>query len=315
MRWLSFALVISVFVLGAAEWIYPDAFWCTSRFDRGWYWLQDGSGYARWEFLSLPRSEQIPLEVLVCAMADGELPPELAVKLSFAPVGSGIWTPFLLKLSRLQVGKNEAVYFGQLTLSRRSFNLGSALSVRAETAIKESLGFGRHQGLQLGFRRDSLRLWDGGVFNPGPFQEVWVSILPASVTPRDDARPPSPLVKLLCETETMEDAHFLSPGRYRGELGWPGPGKPMDSRDWYRLNLQPGQMLRLSLTVSGNEECYLGLYNPRGGRVGEIRGNFVELSYLADEPGGWYVRISCLRATGIIHYELSVSIYSEARQS
>jgi hypothetical protein len=164
-----------------------------------------------------------------------------------------------------------------------------------------------------------VRIIPGEARELGPFATTWLAptaatygqenAVPLSLVPIPAQAPLTPAqFPELPETERMEDAVFLAPGRYIGELGAPDfCCRPGDSRDWYRVNLQPGQMVNLSIAMTGAANCRLSLYDPGGNKVGEIEGNG-GLWHQAEQSGGWYVSVACLQATGIVRYELSIKI-------
>lgn len=305
-------------LVGSGARLYPNAFYTTGRMSGDWYWLETPASYAQWEFHALPASlsEQVVLDVLACAAAqEGSVPAEFAVVLTLTSGGRACWSGRVL-LRRVQSAEGGAVYFGQLPVSRRELALGSQLIVRAD---------GSPSGLRLGFHPGSLRV-QGNLERravPGgqdPFAILWATVdgmaggaggVLADDPPAPTVRPgtPAPIPLSLHNTDRMEDAPFLAPGSYRGQLGWPGPYQPMNSRDWCRVNLRPGQVVRLTLEVGAGCPCSLHLFDPYGREVGSVTGGErMGLEYRADVGGAWYVLIACREGCAAFPYLLAVHI-------
>jgi len=105
----------------------------------------------------------------------------------------------------------------------------------------------------------------------------------------------------------MEDAPYLSPGRYQGELGWPGPGQALDSKDWLRVNLNAGHILELR--VSTPKPVSVQLLDPNGREVGRISGSGeLGLTFQASVRGAHYICVSIFESCPPFTYILDISI-------
>jgi len=283
-------------------------FFASGRADsQGWTWLSDLAGPVRWQFFALPRESQwLSVEILM-QTRDWRTPPpsSLPVTTRFSTFSSSRTRRLLLQ----RVGKKGGYvsYFGQVILARRELDLGSYLSV-------ELLGW--PAGVTIGVHEDSVRIRGeeiafaeftgggaGGPLAPLPSDPQPLSILSPNL---QEQRAPSE-GRTIRECTGMEDAPYLSPGRYMGTLGWPGPGQALYSRDWFRVNLWPGYLLEVR--INSPRAIRLGILNPSGQEVGWVEGSGqVGIVYQALQAGTYWVCVSIAESTPLFTYTLDFSI-------
>ncbi len=115
----------------------------------------------------------------------------------------------------------------------------------------------------------------------------------------------------LLNTDSMEEAATIKAGLYTGSLGEIRSDEKKDNEDYYQIEVEEGQIVSLKLTVPGNANFNLTLFNPgknsRGSSVTEKEHKFLE--YIADSTGIWTVRIS--RSSGEGEYLLSVEVKNQ----
>jgi len=305
---VTLVLVIVCFgTLGGG--FYPTDFWAAGE-PRGEGVLVKEMGYARWDFSGLSDvGHQLVLQVALWAEGDREA---LPVCLRLATPGLGDWRLYRLELPRVGRGEFGWLYFGQLCVSRRDLALGSSLSVRLDPALPD---------VTMWVDRRSVALLSSG--DPGVAVIAGIAgveereysgwFIPAAPRPSSAPMEIDPTIPLpipsreLPETERFREAVYLAPGTYRGEIGWPGPG--VDSSDWYKVNLRPGQTLRVSLSVADGGSCGLAIYDAWGERVASVRaGGQLALEYRVRERGPWYIQISCSKLGQVVSYLLELKI-------
>ncbi|MGC9529790.1 MAG: hypothetical protein ACP5G2_04125 [Candidatus Bipolaricaulaceae bacterium] len=298
---------------GTGAWMYADAFWCSDPGRGGWSTVGPND-YARWEFSSLPGSgEHVQVELMV-KVPSGQ--PRSLTLLASTPATTD-WRPYAVAMQLVQDGGDGPYYFGQLQLARRDLRLGSQLSLRL---------WGPGWGA-IALREDSLRLRLDGAWTTqtlGPFAMVWsapytaqwpaigaqagdrpTAIAPANPLPA----PPSLELHRLPETESAAEAQLLSPGTYQGEIGWAGPNNEPDGYDFYQLNLQPGQNIRVTVRTDGGGLCGLDLFDPHGSWVAQLAPTTsLGLGFCADARGRWTICIRAQDCGQLVRYTLSVDI-------
>jgi len=265
----------------------------------GFAWIPTETAYAQWQFYDLSwEGQYLCLELFLHTRGWRAAPPSfLSLSLRLSTFGAALTKNIALQ----RVGeKGEIVsYFGQMILSRRELGLGSYLSVRIS---------GGPSGVELGLSASSLRVFGERTFFAGSAGGAGGPVVLNS--PISSASVPSsssPPEKIVRECEGMEDAPYVSPGRYRGELGWSGPGKPLDSKDWLRVNLNVGHILELR--VSAPNPVSVQLLDPHGREVGRISGSGeLGLTFQASLRGSHYICISVSQSFPTFPYVLDISI-------
>ena len=292
-------MVLIVGCMAAGEEIFPTAFWGNGNATGQAVWVS-ASGFAHWEFLSLPTAYH-HLVLKLTTRAAGEDVPVIPVCLRIFTLSLREGRAFRLKLRKVSPG----TYFGQLCLSRRDLKSGSQLAVRLTPyPVGVELGLDRHSlTLQLdtdptiAVRREQE--YSGWLSPAGGPQATPVVRRPAAAEP----------TLALPETEKMQDAVYIAPGTYAGELGWAGPGSPPDMADWFKVNLLPGQLVRVSLQAQAGVPCTLKLCAPAGNVVAELRaGNELALEYRVEERGPWLLGVIVSDHSHPIHYKFSLEI-------
>lgn len=296
-------MVLIVGCMAAGEEVFPTAFWGSGNATGEAVWVS-ASGFARWEFLSLPMAYD-HLVLKLTALAAGEDVPVIPVCLRIFTLSLREGRAFRLKLRKVSPG----IYFGQLCLSKRDLKSGSQLAIRLTPYPT---------GVKLGLDRYSLtlRVDTGGVLGPTIAvrreQEYsgWLSPAggpQATLLVRRAAA--AELSLTLPETENMWEAVYIAPGTYAGELGWAGPGSPPDGADWFKVNLLPGQLVRVSFQAQAGVPCTLKLCDPAGNVVAELRaGSELALEYRVRERGPWLLGVTASDHTHLVHYKFSLEI-------
>jgi len=282
----------------------PEGFWTTGQGYADWYWLGPCSR-AQWEFLNLPTGgdSHVTLEAFLClSMPNGGAPSEIVVRFQIRTTSGCASRALVTRLSRVQANHDHAMYFGQVFLSRRDIGLGSRLTVRLDGA----------QGtIPLGVHPNSVRVRVGPGGSPVPIL--------ATATPHGQgggldevvgavalAGPSASIVRSLPPSEVAADAPFLSPGTYRGTLGW-GPYSVPNGRGLYRVNLRVGEIITVRIETSS--PCVLYLLDPSGRTVGEVEGSsWLGLEYRAHIAGAWQVLIACRTGAPRFPYTLTLGI-------
>lgn len=289
--WVGIALI----VLGFWD---PEASFSASSWPdgAGWVWLPGGSGQAQWQFCELSGEGQyLSVELLVHTQGWPASPPEFfSLTLRFSTFGAALTRKIQVQRVR-ETGKMVA-YFGQLILARRELGFGSYLCVHLS---------GGPSGVEIGVHPDSLRIL-GERFSLGPSAAGGAGgplVLPAR--PQASSAPLSEL--RFRECAGPKDSPYLSPGRYAGELGWSGPGSPVDDKDWLRVNLNQGHLLELR--VSTPKPVTLVLLDPSGQEVGRVKGSGqIGLTYQALVRGAYAVLLSITEGVPVFTYTLEISL-------
>jgi len=294
--------VLIVGCMATAGEIFPTAFWGSGNATGQAVWVSS-SGFAHWEFLSLPMAYD-HLVLKLTTRAAGEDVPVIPVCLRISTLSLREGRVFRLELRKVSPG----LYFGQLCLSRRDLDSGSQLAIRL-------IPYPR--GVELGLDRHSLTLQvDRGASGPiivVKQEREYSGWLSPTGRPQAAATVRRPAVtgtsRVLPETERMWEATYVSPGTYAGELGWSGPGSSPDRTDWFKVNLLPGQLVRVSLQVQADVPCTLKLCDPAGNVVAELRtGCKLALEYRVEERGPWLLGVIVSDHGHLVHYKLSLEI-------
>ena len=292
------AIGLFVFVLGFGG--FASTFFASCPLDSsGVAWISPEAGYAQWQFYDLAwEGQYLCLEFFLCTRGWRVPPPSF---LSLTLRLSTFATALTKNIALQRIGeKGEVVsYFGQLILSRRELGLGSYLSVRVS---------GGPSGVELGLSSNSLRVFGERTFYAESAGGTGGPLVPApsgSSVSRPSSSPSS--ANTFRECQGMEDAPYVSPGRYQGELGWPGPGKTLDSKDWLRVNLNAGHILELR--VNTPKPVSVQLLDPNGREVGRISGSGeLGLTFQAAFRGTHYLCISIFESFPSFTYVLDISI-------
>ncbi len=269
------------------ELVFPDAFWGEGRPAGEHLWVDTG-GWARWEFQRVPPTgHQLSLDIMVWLR--DPTPQELPVCLRVSTPSLDYWRSLYVSLLPWQRSGSAVLYRARVWFFRRELRLGSRLSL----LLIPQLG-----GLAVSVSRTSavLAIAEGGGGT-------------TSVSGQGGGVVQSPpQARWLPETIGTRQRIYLSPGVYLGEVGAVVPGHYPDREDWLRVNLLPGQVLRVSL-VSLHGECGLALYDPSGRpRVVMEPSSRLGLEYRATQRGAWQLRVRCTQPAGGARYRLEVAI-------
>lgn len=287
------AVAAAVALTGHAAVLLPEGFTTTGHASSDWYWISNRS-HARWEFLSIPAGTDpyLAVEAFLClAQAEGALPAEIQARFSISGSAGGAAQVWLVRLRRIQLAGAHALYFGQLFVPRRT--VGSRLVVSLD---------GAELGLPVGVHPQSVRVLAAlGAGSPAlPAAPVTGSPTPANPTPES-------LLRVLPHCESFEGAPYLTPGTYRGSLGWAGPGTAPIGKGAYRVNLRAGQIVSVRIETEG--ACRLVLLDPGGRVVGEIEGSsWLGLEYRAGTSGAWGILVLCREGGPQFTYRLTLDI-------
>ena len=262
-------------------------------------WISPEKGYCQWQFYDLSWEGQYLCLELFLYTRGWRVPPPSFLSLTLRLSTFGTALTRTLALQRIGEKGEIVSYFGQLILTRRELGLGSYLSVRIS---------GGPSGVELGLSPHSLRVFGERTFYVGSAGGTGGPFVPAPPDSSGSRPSSSPsYVNTFRECQGMEDAPYLSPGRYQGELGWPGPGQTLDSKDWLRVNLNAGHILELR--VSTPKPVSVQLLDPAGREVGRISGaGELGLTFQASLRGTHYLCISILQSFPSFTYILDISI-------
>lgn len=295
------ACILLSFVLGVLG-CGGEFFACGRSDSSGWTWVSGPNALAQWQFYDLAwEGNFLGIELLLPTRGwQTPPPPSLVVTLQFSTFGASLTRR--IHLQRVAETSGIVQYFGQVTLARRDLNLGSYLCVRL---------FMVPVGVEFGVRETSLRVGGEHSFYAAKQGDVGGAggplVSPSVITSKTGLLPADLAAKAFRECERMEEAPYLSPGRYMGELGWPGPGCNVDSRDWLRVNLNAGHVLELQ--VDTPKILYLRLLDPSGQEVGRVKGSGrIGLVYQPTVRGVYFVCISVTENTPLFAYTLNLSI-------
>lgn len=287
---LLLGLVMGVAGLGSAFWAQGQ------RDNAGWFWAQEV--HAQWQFFDLAWEGEHLVFAITLETRDWMVPPPpfLSATLTFSSFGCAFRTQSVC-LQRVAEQGPFVRYFGQVVLSRRDVGFGSYLVVSLRARAEAKIGV---HGQTLGLVRMPVA-WAGGAGSGGPFVPVNPGGAGESVSLSGKNLPPLGIR----ECHGREDAPYLAPGTYQGELGWPGPGHALDSSDWFRVNLAPGQLLELRLSTP--YPVSLRVLSPSGQEVGRVAGQGrLGLVYEARERGAYHVCVSLVESTPLFSYTVEL---------
>lgn len=267
----------------------------------GWYWSSEV--HAQWQFFDLAwAGEQLVFAVILETRGwVSPPPPALSVTLTFSSLGC---VPRSQRVSLPKVAEQGPVvrYFGQVLLSRRDVGFGSYLVVNLGVKVGAEVGV-HAQTVSL------VQMWApaatgggmGGPFVPAGSRGPQGGLVPPPPTEPGKAAPP----RGIRECDVPEDAPYVAPGTYWGELGWPGPGQTVDSRDWFRANLHSGQVLELRIDTP--RPVVVRLLDPSGQEVGRLQGQgWLGLVYQASKRGAYYICISIVENMPTFTYTMEL---------
>ena len=292
------AIGLCMFVLGFGG--FASTFFASCPPDSsGVAWISPEKGYCQWQFYDLSWEGQYLCLELFLYTRGWRVPPPSFLSLTLRLSTFGTALTRTLALQRIGERGEIVSYFGQLILARRELGLGSYLSVRIS---------GGPSGVELGLSASSLRVFGERTFYVGASGGVGGPIVlnPPASSPAAPSSPLSP-EKTFRECEGMADAPYVSPGRYKGELGWPGPGKSLDAKDWLRVNLNAGHILEVR--ISTPTPVSVQLLDPAGREVGRISGaGELGLTFQASVRGAHYICVSIFESCPPFTYILDISI-------
>lgn len=266
----------------------------------GWFWSSEV--HAQWQFFDLAwAGEQLVFAVTLETRGwVSPPPPALSVTLTFSSFGC-VPRSQVVSLPKVAERGPFVRYFGQVLLSRRDLGFGSYLVVNLRVRV----------GAEVGVHAQTIspvQMWApvgtvgglGGPFVPAGPRGPQVSLAPPPSEPGKAASP-----KAIRECDEPEEAPWLSPGTYWGELGWPGPGQNVDSRDWFRANLNSGQILELR--ISTPRPVVVCLLDPSGQEVGRLQGQGqLGLVYEASKRGAHYICVSIVDSLPSFTYTMEL---------
>ncbi len=305
-RWFAVAGAL-VLVWGWLTWgatLAAEGFWTTGTGYADWYWL-DSRCHAEWEFFTLPASGEssVVVEAFLCLpTANGSPPAEITARFKIHTTSIPAGRLWVARLNRIQTTADHAMYFGQLFLPRREIGLGSRLTVRLD---------GEQAAIPIGVHPGSVRV----AVDPGRSVPALAAAVSNDVGGPLEAGGPASAVpvhgsaalRTLPPSETVEAAPFLSPGTYRGTLGWTGPYEAPQGKGLYRVHLRAGEVI--TVRIETGSPCVLTLLDPNGRKVGEIAGSsWLGLEYRAHTSGAWQLLIACPSGGPRFTYTLSLGI-------
>ncbi|MFN3346290.1 MAG: hypothetical protein ACK42E_00530 [Candidatus Bipolaricaulaceae bacterium] len=270
----------------------------------GWYWSREL--HAQWQFFDLAWAGEHLAFTLTLGTRGwvNPPPPVLGAVLTFSSFGCPSRTQTIL-LQRVAEQGPLVGYFGQVVLARRDLGFGSYLVVSLRARAEAEVGV-HAQALRL-VRTAPVLAGAGGM--GGPFlptaSDSSAHLAPSPSLPRGEGAGGAALSIRKCAS--AEDAPYLAPGTYRGQLGWPGPGHDLDSRSWFRVNLHLGQ--RLELRLISPRPVVVRLLDPTGQEVGRLEGQGqLGLIYEAQKRGAYSVCIAIVEAMPTFSYTVEVLI-------
>ncbi len=276
----------------------------------GWVWISRAKGKVQWQFYDLANAGQYLSVEILCATR-GWLtppPPSIWLTLHFSTFCSSM--DRRVELWRAEERAGVVLYFGQYILARRDLDLGAYLRVEipggpsgVEWAVHPASL--RIRGASPVYAGSSAMGGAGGM--GGPLVLNSPQTLGSGSTATGDVKNPPAWEKSIYECEDMHDAPFLSPGKYTGELGWPGPGELVDAQDWLRVNLNSGHLL--CLQVFSPQILHVRLLDPSGKEVGWVSGSGqLGIVYQAPVRGAYWVCISIAQGVPRFTYKLELSL-------
>ena len=299
---LVFIIFFSFFAIGQT--IEKQATYFMSNGDHiaGWYWLRDSSlqHYAEWTFENIPPgNEDLTLDITALATdrPGGGSGFDARFTLIYGFPGSGNMGGLFKKktvfISNISAPKDPLGYHcqGQISVDRGFIPAASSILIRVE---RES-----SNDNHVAFNQESMILLvdnTGNIERKDDLEETKEKQIS-----KGDQLP---------EADEIEEAKLIQSGTYFGSLGEEHEGH-RDNTDYYRIDVEEGQLITLKLSVPGNANYYLALLNPnrnsRGSAVNEEEAKILE--YVADSTGTWYIRIN--RSSGEGEYQLSFDIQNQ----
>lgn len=270
----------------------------------GWLWFREGGGRAQWRFYDLAWEGQY-LSVELLLQSKGwrtPPPPSLGVTLRFSTFCFSLSRR--MELQRVEERGEFVAYFGQLILARRDLDFGGYLEVELwlggsspEWAVYPSSL--RVRGERTAYAPLVSGGGAGGLLVLGPTSPSPPQPLPSFGEPSAQG---------FRECAGPEDAPFLSPGRYIGQLGWSGPGEALDVQDWLRFNLNSGH--RVEIQLFSPQPVSLRLLDPAGQEVGWVSGaGQIGILYQAKTPGVYQACVALVQGTPWFTYILDLRIH------
>lgn len=268
---LGVLLLAGTVLVNATSWLYAEQFVCTGEGGDTWHWVAADGQQARFQFALPQRLDLVVLDVTVCIPTPRVDDQEVIVRVRGL---TGRWTSFRVPVRLAQNSAAHPVYNGQLVISRRALGLGSTLHVALEQGLW-SQSLGTHEG--------SVRL--------------------LTASPSID-REPTRLPQVIQVIEhTNADTRLTWEGELRaaGEMGSSVgfshngvleiPDHRLDESDWdwFRINLTVGQVLHVRVELARGA-CTVDILAPDGRMAARLHGGTVlEITYVADKEGAWYV--------------------------
>ncbi|PIW11830.1 MAG: hypothetical protein COW35_04820, partial [Candidatus Infernicultor aquiphilus] len=107
--------------------------------------------------------------------------------------------------------------------------------------------------------------------------------------------------------DSYQGAIPISTGTITGLL------KAGDNVDYFSIDLEEGQQITLQLTIPGNAQYSISLWNPNhNSRGSSITQREIKiLDYVADSTGTWYIKVSLSSGEGDYQLEVNASIDNE----
>jgi len=255
----------------------------------GWYWLRDSAlqHYGEWTFDNIPLGpEEITVQINALATdrpsGGGGFDAKFLLYYSLrgeGPIPTMLIPPQTVNLENVPSLDDPLGYScqGQVTIPASTIPAASRISLR----IRRDSAQDNH----VAFKEDSIVLLTDAIYPP--------NVDPSS---NDD---------------DFEGAVPIQSGTYTGSLGEEDEEGHRDNRDYYKINIEEGQLITLQLTVPGNANYGISLLNPnkspRGSSI--TQKEIKTLDYVADSTGTWYIRIS--RSSGEGEYQLAIDIQDQ----
>ncbi|MBC7318805.1 hypothetical protein H5T57_06135 [Candidatus Bipolaricaulota bacterium] len=266
---------------------------------QGWIWLCGDIDQPLWRFFDLSWEGSHFVVELAVQTRNWQTPPpaSLPVTVYFFTFSSSLTRRVLLQ--RVGETGSYVAYFGQTLLARRELQIGSYLAVKLSINASEA-EIGVHpSSVSVKGERSFVSAPAIGADAGGP----WVPSITEPIAQKVQHSP----TRTFRECSGTDDAPYISPGKYFGELGWPGPGHPVDAQDWLRVNLRSGQTLEVR--VSSPNPVLLRVMDPLGREIGRVEGaGQLGLMCQATTTGSYHVCISVREGTLLFTYSIDIAI-------
>jgi hypothetical protein len=137
-------------------------------------------------------------------------------------------------------------------------------------------------------------------------QDNHIAFKKESIVLLTDAIPPSN-GEPSSNDDDFEGATPIQVGTCTGSLGDEDAEGHRDDVDYYAIDLEEGQQITLQLTIPGNAQYSISLWNPNHNSRGSsiTQREIKTLDYVADSTGTWYIKIS--RSSGEGEYQLTIN--------